>query len=353
MANSSKSDSSVKPQYVFSDGMSERDRLVLQHKIFQPCFQNALNRVFGHESEGLLKDWFHQGAITAPLFMLDMGCGEGLYLHDLADTLLGRGLSLADKSSSSSDEDGVAPSRSDAQLIGLDIDSAAVATAAAFGMEAVPSKSYLNFLVHDATQALETCQMFQYLGVPKVEAPANIPFGFRYQFDFIYAFLVLEHLPQAREHLARWYEALRPGGVIFLFDATLGEGPEGWYSTQPAILTFFRLFCGYIKRVNPEYGTEPTSLGMTTHTAEWLRELGAEQVETFREIVPFGGPTVQGQQMLRNTWMTIQNSLPRLLATGRLSEAQGQEINETLRRELSPDLAGHTTWIGTLARKPL
>src|SRR5262249_34657223 len=72
------------------------------------------------------------------LKILDVGCGEGLYLHDVAEVLEGRDLLSA------------------ATFYGTDINQAMIETAVEYARLSKPPRPYLNFYVHDIRQPFET-----------------------------------------------------------------------------------------------------------------------------------------------------------------------------------------------------
>src|SRR5947209_3036698 len=73
----------------------------------------------------------------AKLKILEVGCGEGLYLHDLAEVLEGRDLAHS------------------ATLYGLDINQAMIETAIEYTRLSKPARPYLHFYTHDLSQPLK------------------------------------------------------------------------------------------------------------------------------------------------------------------------------------------------------
>jgi len=118
----------------------------------------------------------------AKLKILDVGCGEGLYLHDIAQVMEGRGLAQT------------------ASLYGIDINQAMIETAIDYTRLIKPPRPYLTFYLHDIRQPLQSQPGLLADGQP--------------HFDFIYARIVLSLVSQARDNLERLYASLAPGGVF-------------------------------------------------------------------------------------------------------------------------------------------
>src|SRR5438105_4389333 len=93
--------------YLFTSP-SEGERLTIQHEHFKPSVLAAFNRLL--DQYGLAERLTQAKATKTKLRLLNFGCGEGLYLHDLAQVLEARGLLEG------------------AELNGLDINPASVAT---------------------------------------------------------------------------------------------------------------------------------------------------------------------------------------------------------------------------------
>lgn len=296
--------------YIFAEA-DDGVRLMLQHEVYKPSVHRIFERVL---DEYKLAELLEKAKSSGErLRVLDFGCGEGLYLHDLAALLEARGLLEA------------------AELNGIDINPSAVTTAEQFSKLSKPPRPYLNFYLHDGTRPLEDCQGLRLAGEAR--------------FDFIFAIMVIEHMAEARRQVERLYEALKPSGVLYLRDIVLEEGPEGWIAPHPVWNVFRQAFWSSVPSVKE-------GLEVATEQAEWLREAGAQQVAALRDVIPLGGESDRGQKMLRNYILIIRNSGPRLVSRGLLTQAQYDEILNTLFRELTRQSVGQAGFVDTLACKP-
>jgi SAM-dependent methyltransferase len=252
--------------------------------------------------------------------ILDIGCGEGLFLYDFAALLEARGLIEV------------------AKLVGIDMDATAIKTATEFSKESVPPRPYLKFTNRDITQPFQN----------EREGMTNVNLT---GFDFIFAIVVIEHLAQAHQHIQRIYQhLLRPSGVIYLRDAVLQsqevDEAEGWAVAHLAMGPFFEKLFGFIQNKNP-------AVEVAKDQANWLREMGAANVTTQHNKVISGGLTPDGIAMLRNWVMGIRSSAPFLISRGLVTQAQYDEAIKRLFEELNGYLQGRITLVDTLATKPL
>src|SRR5262249_48073709 len=150
--------------------------------------------------------------------ILDAGCGLGLFLHDLAEIIEGR----------------FGPTAAD--FYGIDVDQVAIVAATDFAKISKPPHPYLNFYLHDVTLPLEKCR--------------GLFLDKQYKFDFIRAHGLIEYLPNARQHVERLYQALKPGGVIYLGDVLFKRGPDGWIAPHPAFEPFADAFFSSLLGLN-------------------------------------------------------------------------------------------------------
>ncbi|NWJ97467.1 MAG: class I SAM-dependent methyltransferase [Chloroflexi bacterium] len=329
--------------YVFGGEHLDGDRLTLQHKIFQPNFQEVIERVLGPEYglatriEQVLNMSKGDKLKPAPIRILDAGCGEGLFLYYLAGLLERRGL--------------LNPAVM--QLVGVDSNLTAVATATDFVSTVQPARPYLRFICHDLTKPFELNPELRSIlsirqGQTNSTATKEASEGWLEEgggFDFIYAHAVAEHIPNAQQHIKYWYNLLKPGGIIFLLDAVLNVDSSGLEVPHPALAPYFSRAFQYTKQIN--------GLNVSEVAKDWLDQLGAEQIQFFPVIIPAGGNSEIGMMMLRNLVMIVRNTLPQLIALKIMTEEEGQALIDLLFKELSPQCIGHFTCLNTLARKPL
>jgi 2-polyprenyl-3-methyl-5-hydroxy-6-metoxy-1,4-benzoquinol methylase len=318
-------------EYVLSEA-DDRDRLMIQHDIYKPAIVNIFQRVL--LEYGLLdklqeaKALKMAGVVNYPkVRILDFGCGEGLYLYDLAALL--EAYDLIDV----------------VELIGVDMDGTAISTAIEFCKISEPPRPYIRFVNRDLLQPFQGEVMAANTNTTTTT------------YDFIFAILVVEHLAEARHQVQRIYQhLLKPDGVIFLRDTIVQLAPfgtkaedkdkiEGWTLPHPAMYPIYQQMTGFLRSKNP-------GIEIATSSAEWFRELGAAEVTAQRNYVVAGGSTAEGMAMLRNMVMGIRNGAPFLISRGLLSQEQYDETMRELFADLSDYSQGYTIPIDTLAHKP-
>lgn len=295
--------------FAFSE-VDDGKRMSIEHEMFKANFASILKQVF--EKYGL--EARLQGALASGdrVRILDFGCGEGLYLHDMAALLEERKLLAA------------------AQLSGLDINEGHIAVAEEYCKISTPPRPYLDFYVYDGLQPLEECQ-----GLRRDNSA---------RFDFIFANLVTEFLPKARRVVEGLYHSLRPGGILYLRSVVLDvEGEQSWITFHPAYAQIMNT--ALTISVNPD-------IVVAYAQGEWLREAGAQQVRIIPDVRVVGGQTEAGLYMLRNVIMVARSLKPILVATGKMSAAQFDALFSELYRGVNPNLKGQHTYIDTLACKP-
>lgn len=297
-------------EYMFG-AVDDGDRRTFQHNIFKSNFVERINYLL--DEYGLAQRLETARANGQKLRILDLGCAEGLFLHDVAEVLETRGLLSA------------------AELIGIDREVNSIMLAEQLSKLSEPPRPYLNFYVHDATEPLEGSIGLRHKGIAR--------------FDFIFALSLIQHLPEAPRHLEAIYQTLKPGGVLYLRDAVMEEGERGWKSGHPVLAPFGAALNNFVRSLN-------NGLDVSVEEAGWLREIGAERVQAIPLVYPVGGKTPVGMQMLRNSVMLVRNTGASLIDQGKLSAGQFEKIMDTLFRELSPESMGQQTWMETFACKP-
>lgn len=294
--------------YVFANG-DERDRLIIQHDGFKPKFLGILQRVL--DDYGLAERMKQARQHGTKVSILDAGCGEGLFLHDVAQEIAERSfLDVID-------------------LNGFDRDALAISLANEFKTVLKPPRPYLNFYVHD-------------LRTPFEENPA-LKEANKLQFDFIYATLVVEHIPNSQKIVADLYQHLKPGGVIYLRDTLVTE--VDYFAPTPAMAIPTKAFRSYVASLNPE-------VVVAKENVNWLKALGATQLQVSEDMVYADGDSPQHIEELRNWVLGIKNSLPKVVETNRMSQAEADALMDKIYQELNGDPRGYWKLLDTLARKP-
>ncbi len=300
--------------YLFSGAVEDRERLTVQYEVFKPRFEQIFAKVL--DDYGLAARLEQRRAKGEQAQVLDVGCGEGLFLHKVAAELEKRELLSA------------------CRLIGIDRDANAIEAAEQFKEWFVPPRPYLNFYQWDATKPLDDCP-----GLKGADNQSPV------EFDFIFLVVVAEHIPQAKIHLQHFYDKLAPGGVIYLRDYVLEESPRGMISPLPAMARMNHLACSFIASIN-------AGLDVSKEAASWFKEFGAQQVQALPDRVSIDDESDIGRHCMRNLVMGMQNFGPTLVARGRLTQTEYDEIKATIYHDLSPETRGQITWMDTLAQKP-
>lgn len=294
-------------EYLMSN-TNDRKRLEIQHQILKPIVTNIFNKVL--DEYGLAERLAQ--ATEKKLPILDAGCGEGLFLYDFADLLIAR--DLLEK----------------ADLRGADVDSIAINTAIEFCKVSNPSRPYLTFRVFDLNQNLERTPQPRYA--------------------FIYAILVLEHLPKAQKQLEYLYGSLLPGGVIYLRDFILTDSEDdtkdGWIAPHPAMIGNYRKLFAMSRSKNPGIEIAKTS-------AKWLTEMGAEKVWSNIDHIEAVGTSESGRTMLNNWLDGYYNGGVSLASRGLVTQKELDANKQTIISELTENSRGRSCFSNTLAQKPL
>jgi 2-polyprenyl-3-methyl-5-hydroxy-6-metoxy-1,4-benzoquinol methylase len=282
----------VGPSMTDSNGDFERDatdRRRLEHQFgllredFNLWFDEML-RLGGLSTEPARADWS----------VLDVGCGEGLFTHEIARRY------------------------PRARVVGVDVDADAVAVASARGA----ADRNVRFLVHDIRQPLVD-----------IAGPAG-------GFDAVVMWLVLPYLADRRAALANLAAALRPGGVLLL-----GNVPdETMRLTHPAATGLLAAARQLVARLG---------LGGLEDTLEpLLREAGFDDVSTEPLRYPVGGATRYGQRWHSYLLMNMSTAKhPIVHVFGLMDEAEYDRRFERLAAESVLRLSGEIRFLVTLARR--
>jgi 2-polyprenyl-3-methyl-5-hydroxy-6-metoxy-1,4-benzoquinol methylase len=294
-------------EYIFgSDTVDDRERLVVQHELFKPAFLTNLDKVFGEY--GLQSRLEHAKQTGGKVRILDMGCGEGLYLYTLEEILAERGFGEV------------------IQLIGVDKDAKAIDVANEMALE--EDKVHVHFTVHDLTQPLYTN--------PELTEP----------FDFIYEIASAPYVANFQAVLKNLFEnSLKPGGIMYFRDFTTNEQDTGWITFNPTLTPFFRAFIAF--------ATVPNGgIDLSKQIPLYLAEIStAEKIYTATDVVPIDSKSEIGMNMLRNMVLLVHNSGPVLVRVGKLTQEVFDSTWETMLNEIDEDTATETGLVNTLVKK--
>jgi SAM-dependent methyltransferase len=269
-----------KSNYLFADDTGERARLERQFHLFEEdfglWFGEAL-RLAGLDPDG---EWS----------ALDLGCGEGQFARELARR------------------------HPTARVTGLDVDEAAIATAAA-NSRAVGN---LELTVHDAREPLSA--------------------GSRY--DVVVMWMVLLYLPDKAEALKQVAAATRPGGALLLCNVT----------DEP--VRFSHPLVAELAEASHEVGRRFGAVGLEGRLAPELQAAGFTDITTAVMRYPLGGGTGSGQRWWAHWLTTVAAARRAVVDVGQLME--GGEFDRKLALlAKAPTLMEHGEWpfLVTLARR--
>jgi hypothetical protein len=164
--------------------------------------------------------------------------------------------------------------------------------------------------------------------------------------DLIHARLVLGHIPQRRDVLARLVALLKPGGWILVED--FSPMPEHMVMCAPSMedsALYHRVQGVLTHHVFGGAGVDPT-WGRQIHGA--MRDMGLADIQTAIHSEAWEGDGDDGGCLM--VAGIIEQLRPQLLATGQVTEADLNRVNQLLD---DPDfvLAGHLMF-STSGRKP-
>jgi SAM-dependent methyltransferase len=292
--------------------LDDKTRQAVLHKSFKPRFINFFEKVLSEY--GLADKLEAAKANREKVRFLDYGCGEGLYLHDIADRLEHKGLLQA------------------ANLNGIDINPATITTADEFARRAKPPRPYLNFVLQDGR-------------LPLSENPA-LKLNGEAQFDFVYSLVTFMYIPEARKHLEKLYrEDLKPGGVVLLRDLVVREEYDRVLMIHPALLPAIKFYTNLVRKVNG-------GLSIASDAAAWFESFGAEKVEQILDGVDASGKNEEEMGMLRQIIMITRNMKAQMIAEGLTTDKAFEEIFEQVYKELNQSSRARVHYMVTIARKP-
>ena len=289
--------------YIMDDPLPDRQRLVLQVKIYTPAFKQALSLAL-HKFNLLprLQD------PTATFRILDVGCGEGLYFPVIHEFLAEQG------------------AKARIQIVGLDRDAQAVATA--WDYSQALNLSNVEVYAHDLSQPLDK---LSYLDLSN---PAK-------HFDLVIASVVLMHLTNVQTVLGEIYAVLKPGGAFYTKDM---NWQNGYQYPSP---TFTRLSQLIIEQLVKMIGTD-----FAPQHEQYLGQAGFQGIESFEDAYPIGGQTETGRRMLENLVLAQHSTRPMIIQMGLMSAKDYDAALQTEFGEITPALEGHITLRNTVSYRP-
>ena len=271
----------------FERGVDERRRLEYQFELLREDFDlwfDAALRLAGLRLDPAGATWS----------VLDAGCGEGLFTHEIAHRY------------------------PRARVVGFDVDARAVAVAG----QRCARQPNVALSVHDVRQPI--------LG--------SVPAA--HGFDLAVLWLVLPYLPDRRTVLANLAATLRPGGVLLL-----GNVPdEAQRLDHPAAADLMAAGRQLVERMGLG--------GLQDSLTPLLAEAGFEAVTTHELRYPMGGATRSGQRWYAYMLTGMSAAKPVVVDTfGLMDAAEYDRRIDQLAAESVLDIAGDVRFLVTLARR--
>jgi SAM-dependent methyltransferase len=225
--------------------------------------------------------------------VLDAGCGEGLFTLEIARRY------------------------PNAQLVGIDVDAAAIAVAA----QRCAAEPNVRFFVHDVRQPILV----------------RVPGG---GFDLAVMWMVLPYLADRRTALANLAGALRPGGVVLL-----GNVPdEALRLSHPAAAD--------LMAAGRELAERLRLTGLEDTLAPLLQEAGFDAITTEELRYPMGGATSYGQRWYAYMLTSMSAAKPVIVNVfGLMDEAEYDRRFDQLAAEPVLGLSGEVRFLVTIARR--
>ncbi|MEI6046611.1 MAG: class I SAM-dependent methyltransferase [Chloroflexota bacterium] len=291
--------------YILSDSLDDRKRLAIQVKIYTPVFKQAIGLALGKaELWTKLKD------PNATFRILDLGCGEGLYLPILNQYLIDQG------------------AKAHLTMVGVDRDTVAISTAQEY-MAALGLRNS-QFFVHNITSPLTQIEGLN------LNNPSN-------HFDLVFASTILMHVREPQTVLQHIYKVLKPGGAFYTKDMAWGLDIINYPS-----LAFTRLANMLqkltLKMLGEDFGANP---------AKFVEAVGFENIEWFEDSYPIGGRTEEGRRILEIFLLGQHAARGIFVKLGAISAEEYDGLMEQEFREISADLEGQFKLVNTIARRPL
>lgn len=290
--------------YLLADSTGDRKRLTLQLGLTVPVFKQALKLAFDR-----FDLWAKLRDPQYTFRVIDLGCGEGLYVPILQDFLKEHEI------------------KAQIRMVGIDHDPAAIATA----KEYIAALGFRNarFYVHDLTQPLTQIEGLD------LAQPEN-------HFDLAYALVTLMHLKDVPRTLSYILEALKPGGAFYTKDVSLSSSLN---YPSPALTKLGSLMGQLmLKMVGDDFAL---------HQQEYLKATGFEQIEAFETHYVIGGRTQTGRRALEDILLSQHAFRSSALKLGIMSASDYDKLMQQEFQEITPDLEGKVTSNNSIARRPM
>jgi SAM-dependent methyltransferase len=296
-------------KYLYSV-VDEEQRNLMQYNVLKPKTCEVLGEVL--ENYDLRERLEAAKQTGTQVLILEAGSGSGYFLQDFADLLHQHDLLQA------------------ANLNGVDIDMRYINSALQLNKKSA-AWANINYYQHDITKPFE--QNYS-LHLEK-----------KLQFDCICATLLMQYLPDAQQHILRLYQYLKPGGVLYLCDSYMWYGgAKGWLAPTPG-LEKFGLGTTLVRNING-------GKIIAEETAPWLREAGAEQVQTWFDLIQANEDNPASLDVLRYYIALVRSVTPVLLQVGMINQAEHDDILASV-FEIRKTSRAQLPFIHTVARKPL
>jgi SAM-dependent methyltransferase len=298
-------------QHYLYTNINEEQRNLLQHNVLRPSLQKMMVEML--ENYGLREQLEQTLKTSSQLLILEAGSGSGSFLRDFADLL---------------DEQGLLAS---ANLNGVDLNLNYV-TSAEQQNQLKPAWANLRYYQHDITLPLERSYSL------KLEK--------KLEFACICATVLIQYLPNARQHVLNLYHYLKPGGVLYLCDLYMSyDGEHSAIAPNAVMEEFGRIGTRVVRNLNE-------GKIVAEETASWLREAGAEKVQAVLDMAQTSKGDQRSLEILRYYIALVRSVTPALLNQGLIDQATHDKFLSSVFQVERFSFA-QLPFIHTLAQKPV
>lgn len=290
--------------YLMGDSVDDRKRLALQVKLTAPGLKKCLSKALDKYG---LREKLHNP--NATFRVIDLGCGEGLYIPVLQEFFQEQG------------------AKARITIVGVDRDELAIATAQDY-MAALGIRN-AEFYIHDLTYPLTQLDELD------LTQPEN-------HFDLAFSLVTLMHLVDIPRILRSIHAVLKPGGAFYTKDVSLTESV---IYPSPAFIQIGKMMSALMSKMIGD--------DFALRHQEYLSLTDFEQIETFETRYVLGGTTEDGRRALEDMLLGQHAFRAAVSKFGIMKEADYDKLMEQEFREIRPDLEGSITTINSIARRPL